>query len=336
MPALTNRPTRAQWGALSQRAQVARLAKAARRAIAKWPLTEVRVKPVNHGENATFRADCAEGSFLIRIHRHGYHSAAEIRSELEWLDFLASEGLEVPRPFRSAQDHYVEQVDDLAITESRNVTVLRWVDGRMYDKVTPVHAARTGRLLAKLHKVTRSFEPSAEFTRSGLGIAEQLHGKFGDLDDVDWLSPDEKERLERTEGALHEAVAALPADPNLLIHADLHTGNTLFKGDHAAAIDFDDCGFGSTAVDLAVAMRSFGWADNADELQSALRSAYDEDHGLPEHFERRLAIWTTVRQMSMLAWIADRSDVADLHARRPGMTKRVLAGCDMFLQGADQ
>jgi Ser/Thr protein kinase RdoA (MazF antagonist) len=37
-----------------------------------------------------------------------------------------------------------------------------------------------------------------------------------------------------------------------LIHADLHQGNYLFHGDEVRVIDFDDCGWGHFAHDLAV------------------------------------------------------------------------------------
>lgn len=50
---------------------------------------------LNISENATFRLDDPEASAsaVVRIHRPGYHAAAEIDSELAWIEALRADGV---------------------------------------------------------------------------------------------------------------------------------------------------------------------------------------------------------------------------------------------------
>ena len=54
---------------------------------------------LNVSENATYLVrDPDEGPSILRVHRLGYHSAAEIESELAWMDALRAEaGVRTPR-----------------------------------------------------------------------------------------------------------------------------------------------------------------------------------------------------------------------------------------------
>ncbi len=51
------------------------------------------------------------------------------------------------------------------------------------------------------------------------------------------------------------AASALAAQPSQWLHGDYHLGNLLFTRDAVTGVvDFDDCGAGAPAVDLAVAL----------------------------------------------------------------------------------
>ena len=74
--------------------------RAIERCLGQWPGTEGGTATlINLSENHTFRIDTARGErFVLRVHRVGYHTAAAIRSELEWLDRLGRDTkLPVPR-----------------------------------------------------------------------------------------------------------------------------------------------------------------------------------------------------------------------------------------------
>ena len=74
------------------------MAELARAALPRWNIHEAEVTLLKLRENAVFRVDVPAGaSFVMRIHRHNYHSDGELLSELQWLQALASAGIESPQ-----------------------------------------------------------------------------------------------------------------------------------------------------------------------------------------------------------------------------------------------
>ncbi len=66
-----------------------------RRDLPRWGLSpRAQVSLLNVSENATFALDEPKGRQLIlRVHRVGYSSAEEIRSELAWMRALREDGI---------------------------------------------------------------------------------------------------------------------------------------------------------------------------------------------------------------------------------------------------
>ena len=76
-----------------------RLDALARAALTRWDLpATATVTLIKHRENAVFMvADPASSArYALRIHRAGYHSDAELRSELAWMRALDDDGVHTP------------------------------------------------------------------------------------------------------------------------------------------------------------------------------------------------------------------------------------------------
>src|SRR5690348_8235170 len=77
-----------------------RVTRCAQRALGEYgchPGASVRL--INVSENATYLIDDPDaGPSVLRVHRLGYHTQAEIASELAWMDALRAEaGVRTPR-----------------------------------------------------------------------------------------------------------------------------------------------------------------------------------------------------------------------------------------------
>lgn len=305
------------------------MARLARAVIGAWELGPATLKPLGHGENATFRVDAAEGPFLLRIHRHGYHSREALLSEIEWLRFARSRSLPVPEPIRAKDDWLVRFQSD-AVPHPRHCSLLRYQPGRiLWRKLRPVQARRIGAMIAELHDAADAFVPSPSFVRPALDIDGCLRGGFGNIDDVPWLTEAQRHSVDRAEPWMREQLAQLQAEAPLLVHGDLHLGNILHHRGRARAIDFDDMGWGTISLDLAVPWSLFR-RDPA--MQDAIVEGYASRRELPGELEPRLKIWTLARQLSVLAWVADRQDVADLASSRTPVTERVVALCEEWVR----
>ena len=121
----------------SRRAQLAQLRVIALAALRQYPLPEGRLIFVAHGENTTFRHDSDAGRYLVRVHRpqrhgQGVDAAAAIRSEIAWMRSIrADTELEVPDAL-PARDGSLT-VRATVGGETRDCSVLRWMDGRIYE-----------------------------------------------------------------------------------------------------------------------------------------------------------------------------------------------------------
>lgn len=150
--------------------ELARLRQVAVAALARYPLPDGRLSFVAHGENTTFRLDGAGGSHLVRVHRpqrhgRGVDSAAAVRSEIAWLKAVREEtGLEVPEPVASSDG--APTVTVTAGGHTRVCSILRWMDGRIHEgSPRPVHLARLGAAMARLHDQADAWRPPSGFTR---------------------------------------------------------------------------------------------------------------------------------------------------------------------------
>lgn len=328
---------RRAFEALTAGGQVRRLRRVAAAAVARYELGPVRIVPLNHGENTTFRVNAARGAFMLRVCRPGYQSAAALESELDWLEALRRDtALRVPRPLCDAQGVRVQHVAAVAgVPQGRSCVLFEWIPGVRRRKRTPAQLRRVGRVMAELHAHALGWTPPATFARPRLDGAGQLGARcpVGRVDEVAQdLEPRVYARLCEARARLEARIDALgmPAGHSGLIHADLHGGNILFDGPVTAVIDFDDCAFGHHLADLAVALT--GIHESAQHVQ-ALLAGYREVRALPDALLVDLPAFVMARELMMVAWFYARSDNPDIARLRPRIVERAQARLDAYEAG---
>ena len=312
---------------LSRRSQIARMHQVALAALREYPLPEGRLTFVTHGENTTFRHDSAAGRHLVCVHRpqrhgQGVDSAAAIGSEIAWLRGIrADTDLEVPEAI-PARDGSVT-VQATASGEIRVCSVLRWMDGRLYeDTARPVHLRRIGAAMAVLHNQADAWTPPDDFVRIRWDH-ETFFGnvmEYGGIPAADcWnlLPTPVRTRFEAVAERTADAFAS--ADDVGLIHADLHTGNAVFEGDRVKLIDFDDCGTGSRLYELAVAVWEHRLDADYPAYLEALRTGYLANRDIDL---ARLDDWIAVRQVAFDLWYTGTAQVNPAFAARLDVVHR--------------
>lgn len=294
-------------GAEGATARTRRLRRVVEAALGAYEVRPVRVRRLPRGWNATFGVRADDGArYALRVHRPDGPDTAMVRSELAWLRAIATgTDLQVPHPQPSRDGDLVTVVDDPAVVADdgpRTCDLLAWVDGRFVDaRLTPAHLRAMGALTARLQEHGRAFARPTGFVRPdvtawtdlGRGGVDPLGGDVLDRVttalaalDPDWdvgvvRATVERARLARDAAAADGRVG--------LLHADLHHENVLFgsrtpqpDGTLAvAAIDFDDCGDGPDAYDLAVMVTELWPRTERDRLRAALLEGYASRRPLP-------------------------------------------------------
>jgi Ser/Thr protein kinase RdoA (MazF antagonist) len=229
-------------------------------ALSAWDLPDPRFTKLPKGWNATFRVE-AGARYVLRVARPDGPTPAQVRAEATWLAALRRDtDLVVPEPVRTRDGDLVTTVD------GRACVLYRWIDGRFLDAgLTPAHLHAVGILTARLQEHGASMPPLDRprvdrlFCDDPVGLVAGLTSPaYGEV----------------VAGVLDRYAAAASTSDSGFLHADLHQENVLFTGGRVGAIDFDDCGYGPYAYDLAVTISELWHLPRAAELRAALLEGY--------------------------------------------------------------
>ena len=287
---------------LPEKEQVYRLRELAHAALEKFGFNQYRLTFLQHLVNTTFRLDCNQGRYLVRIHRAKTRTA--VSSELAWLEALAHETtVPVQIPQRSLDEKLIVTEKQEGVPEPYPVTVLSWLEGEILpqDCRSPHHFYRLGQLVAKLHHHAQRWTPPFQLDRPFYDSTSV----FGD-DDVTYKRLPEASRdyLQTLHEQVQEVEQCLGKSPERfgLIHSDLSFGNVLFTADEVLPIDFDDCGFGYYLYDLAVILAGPWEKPGFQQRRDALFQGYRESCNLPDEHLSLIPTFMAMRASSLGQW----------------------------------
>lgn len=283
---------------------------------------------LNRSENETWAA----GGLILRLHRQGYHKRPEIASELAWLTALQDlPGLQTTRPIPGAQG---------LVTE---------IDGRYLVAFAPLPGqelrpgddlarwfAPLGEITARLHLHSRGWTAPEGFTRKRWDVETILGPQphWGHWRQASGLDPSGEALLARATGVLADRLTAYGTGPEVfgLIHADLRLANLMVDGDRLTAIDFDDCGFGWWAYDLAAALSFIETDPRLPDLIAAWVEGYTRIAPLRPEDRAMIPALIFLRRVLLTAWLSTRADSDTAQALGgPAYTRGTLDLAERYL-----
>ncbi|MHB0858087.1 MAG: phosphotransferase enzyme family protein [Anaerolineae bacterium] len=224
-------------------------------------------------ESAVYTYERAGGQHVLRFTPTDAHRLPRIHGELEFVSYLAEQGVSVTRPNPSRQGRLVEIVEgDSTQAEASLVAVSSFdrAEGRHVFPDAPeawndAFFRAWGRVLGRMHALTQRFQPV--YPRP---TWQQEHAAMARC------CPDEQILARWLR--LGEEIAAFPADDAAygLIHNDLHPWNMLLNANGLTVIDFGSCAINWFVADIAIPLY---WAIWAGPVQCGVPA--DE---FPQHF----------------------------------------------------
>lgn len=299
---------------------------AAREALEHFPVAASDLRLVRQSENLTFRVNGEDPgeAWVLRLHRPGYNTLAELDSERLWTRALAAAGIAVPQAMRTRTgDNYV-LVGIPGTGEQRYAGLTRWIEGtplalRLEQDPGPEFRLRAfrwiGEMIARLHNQATAWQPPPGFTRRRLDVDGLLGeapawGRFWEHAE---LRRDERERLLRKRRELRRALEEYGERPATfgLVHADVDPNNIICTpGGALALIDFDDAAYSWHVYDLALTLDEFLYAPDLEALAAAMIDGYRAHRPLAEADLAMLPLFMLIRGMSMIGWYHERPEHA--------------------------
>ena len=113
---------------LSPVEQLARLESAGRDSLTNWNIEGADLTLIKHRENAVFRVEKEGFKAALRLHRHGYHSDAELQSELQWMQALSEAGISVPNVIPAKSGELFVSYPGDGLPGDLQIDLFEWID----------------------------------------------------------------------------------------------------------------------------------------------------------------------------------------------------------------
>ncbi len=313
-----------------------------RGALSRWDLPpDTRVRLLNLSENATFALEAGPAADLVlRVHRVGYCSAQEIRSELAWIMALRKDHvIETARPVAGRDGQLVQLLESPTGRPARHAVAFERLSGSepsaQADAVPWFE--RLGELTAKMHRHAKGWRPPSDFLRKRWDVDAMVgpQGYWGPWRAAIGLDSPGAEVIEAALALIHRRLEAFGSAPERfgLVHADLRLANLLTDGAHLRIIDFDDCGFSWFMYDFATAVSFIERDPHVPALLEAWILGYRKIAPLPAADVGEIPTFIVLRRILLCAWLASHGEVALANQLGETYTAGTVAMAEELLHG---
>ena len=237
-------------------------------AIAPWGGTRADVTLIRDFANSVYRVVLGGETAILRLTHSSHRDARQIQAELDWINYLATNGVLVCAPIATQDGRWLVE---LPVAEGAFVAVLwQMAPGgpAQVGDFGPELYRRMGQLVGQMHRLSVDYVvPAAAAKR------------------FEWFEEDAPERLLVGLGAGDEVVRARleqswaemrgwarGRDTYHLIHGDVHAGNFFLHQGQIHLFDFDDSCYHWRIYDIANALYYALW--RIPRSETAQRTAF--------------------------------------------------------------
>ena len=298
-------------------------------------------------ENAVFSVldRATEEKYVVRVHRAGYHTDAELRSEWQWISSLGEYGVLTPVLRYSSSNRMFEIVSAAEVPEPRQVDIVEWIDGEQLGSLEDGVVGNVdeilerfetlGGIMAKMHNHVENWSEPEGFTRhawdvDGLTGEEPFWGRFWELLA---LSGRQKDTLLKVRDKLRADLTSMGTSPATygMIHADLLFENVLADKDGLRVIDFDDSGYGWYLFDLVTTLFFLQGSEHFTPAKDAVIAGYRKHRPLTDEHLAWLPVMFMARATTYLGWMHTRAETETAREMTPFIIELVFGLVEDYL-----
>jgi Ser/Thr protein kinase RdoA (MazF antagonist) len=268
----------------------------------KYGIIDADIECMNFEFNATFSVSTQNGQkYALRLNINSTRTLANIQAETQWVQSLARiPSINVSTPIAALDDKYVVSGHHEESGQTIYGVMYSWLEGEeIGDEPTVEQLHTVGQAIALMHQNGSDFELSdgAElptFNDFMWGTEDYLFSSKSSL------KPGDRQLIEKARDLIMKFTDELYTNsPVHIIHADFHGWNLMWFEDQVFIFDFDDCGFGVEAQDIAVALYYL----DTPEQNVALLDGYKSVRPLPTYSENAMKALLLHRRLLLLNYL---------------------------------
>jgi Ser/Thr protein kinase RdoA (MazF antagonist) len=228
-----------------------------------YGIAEAQIQSLDSFESFIFEFRQGSDAYILRLGHSLRRSPDLVHGEVDWINFLAANGVPVARAVPSQRGELVEAMDD-GQGGTFLATAFVKAPGRPPWEVgwTPERYTAYGQALGKMHAAARVYQPA---------IPAWKRPEWDDdlMEVVDHFLPVSETAARQQYRALIDHTRTLPKDSASygLIHQDAHQSNFFMTDDGTITLfDFDDCAYSWFINDIAIVLFYFSASEESDGL----------------------------------------------------------------------
>jgi Ser/Thr protein kinase RdoA (MazF antagonist) len=300
----------------------------------KYGVSDAQVECINFEFNATFAVSTQSGQkYALRLNINSARVLSNIQAETQWVRDLARiPSINVPTPIASLDNEYLVSAHHADSGQTIYGVMYSWLEGEeIGDEPTLDQLHTVGRAMALLH------ENSSHFALTDGAELPTFNDFFWGTEDYLFSSksrliPKDRQLIEQARDLIMKYTDELYATSEVhIIHADLHGWNLMWHEDQLSIFDFDDCGYGVEAQDIAVALYYL----DTPEQEVALLDGYKSVRPLPTYSENAMKALMLQRRLFLLSYLYETKN-AEHKEMLPAYLEKTIERVSTFLTDVTQ
>ncbi len=324
--------------------QAARMQAAGSAALANWGISDAQLRLIKYRENAVFQVDHSGGRHALRLHRVGYHSDDELRSELQWMQALRDSDIRAPIVVPATSGELFVKLSGDGLPGELQVDLFEWIDGEQLGSVEEGIADEAevektfgtiGEIAAKVHNQSSRWDLPDGFVRhawdaDGLAGENPFWGRFWELGAA---SAPQKALLRSAKDAVYQDLKALPKTPDTysMIHADFAPENLMIDENGVCLIDFDDAGFGWHLFEIATSLYFIRGEPFYEQAQTAIINGYRSHRKMSDKQLEFMPLIMLARGTTYVGWVHTRRETETAQELTPMILEMACEAAEDYL-----
>jgi Ser/Thr protein kinase RdoA (MazF antagonist) len=267
-----------------------------------YGIHDAKVSCINFEFNATFSVETDSGTkYALRININSTRTVDNMKAEVEWVRHLnRTSELHTPTPIATLDDQYIVSALHAESGQTFAGVMYSWLDGEeLGDEPTMEQLHEVGRAIATLHQESTNFVLGPDsslpiFNDFFWGTEDHLFSTKSALSDKD------RALIEQAYDLIMKYTNEFYQNsPVHIIHADMHGWNLMWNEGQLSVFDFDDCGYGVEAQDLAVTLYYL----DTPEQDEAILNGYKSVRPLPTFSQNAMKALLLQRRLLLLNYL---------------------------------